>query len=108
MNAHAGRVHILPTAERLDVEAAALIRQQTAECTVLNTAIDTFIATVTPLTFPLGPPTRGYDVESILATAEEMRPTQTERQMAERTEELDAERRGNVHEFWGEVLGETT
>jgi hypothetical protein len=70
-------IHILGAESRADLEWHALVREQQADCAMLQRLVETFLAGAARLSFPLGEPRPGYTLAAILETAEDMLPTQT-------------------------------
>ena len=95
----------------IDLESLAPIRQQQASCAALQAIIDTAIAAVTKLDFPLGWPTGGYDQPSALDLLSDLLPTQTTREMEDEEAMQMANARGdlvvdpgfNMRAFWNDM-----
>ena len=106
MNALNGRVYTLDPDTRSDLEALAAVRQQESDCATLAAALETAIATIRPLSFCLGAPAKGYYPDDIVATLQDMMPTQTRAEMIAATEADPDVARANTVGFWNDFLKE--
>lgn len=101
-----GRIHTHDPATVADLTARATIRQQEADCAALAAALETAIATVGKLSFPLGAPAKGYYPDDIIGTLRDMMPTQTRAEMVAATEVDPDVARLNTVGFWNDFLKE--
>lgn len=77
-----------------------LIATQERSCDALRTALETAIATIDALEFPLGSPADGYDVPHFVSILREMLPTQTASEMADAAADKVADDLPAIHGWY--------